>query len=160
MKFLEPSEYQEKVATLYKQVKQDVYGLIPYARFEHIGASSISGSVSKGDLDIFVGVEKNKFDITIEKLKVAHFYEKENTLRTDELCMMITDRYNYDVAIQVAVNGSQFEDFIKFRNFMQSRPDLVLELNQLKRDCSGLSSDEYRKIKSKWVERIISQHLN
>jgi GrpB-like predicted nucleotidyltransferase (UPF0157 family) len=159
MKFFEPEEYQDKVNELFERVREDVFKYISNSRFEHIGASSIRGSVSKGDLDIFVGVRKDQFDLTIEKLKGIGFTEKENTLRTNELCMMITDQYNYDVALQVVVNGSEFEDFIIFRDFMISRPDLMKELNELKRRCSGLDPSEYRKVKSKWVENIISQCL-
>ena len=33
--------------------------------------------------------------------------------------MTVTERFNYDVTTQVDVNGSQFEDFIKFRDLMR-----------------------------------------
>ena len=121
MKFFEPEEYQDKVNELFEKVREDIFNCISNLRFEHIGASSIKGSVSKGDLDIFVGVKKDQFNLTIEKLKEIGFTEKENTLRTNELCMMVTDKYNYDVAIQIVVNGSEFEDFIKFRGFNECK---------------------------------------
>lgn len=137
------------------RVKSDTLKYITNSRFEHIGASSILGSVSKGDLDIFVGVNRDDFEKTLQKLKAIGFYEKEGTLRTDELCMMVTDKYNYDVALQVVVNGRKFEDFIKFRDFMKTRPDLIEELNALKRSCSGLAPDDYRAKKSNWVQGIL-----
>lgn len=155
MKFYEPAEYQERVEKLFERVKSDIFNSVAFSRFEHIGASSIKNSVSKGDLDIFVGVDRDRFNEAIAKLKEHGFYEKSNTLRTDELCMLITEKYNYDVALQVVVNGSEFEDFIVFRDFMLQRPDLVEELNQLKRTCRSLESEQYRKIKSEWVENII-----
>ncbi len=159
MIFLEPEEYQEKVNLLFEKVLSDLAGKVNLSRLEHIGASSIAGSVSKGDLDIFLGIDKSMFDITIGDLKNAGFVEKVGTLRTDDLCMMITEKYNYDVAIQVVVNGSEFEDFIKFRDFMISRPDLVEELNKLKRESQGLIPSDYRKKKSNWVESVINQYL-
>ena len=155
MRLFEPEEYQDKVNILFENVRVDVLNHISNLRFEHIGASSIKGSVSKGDLDIFAGVERDQFNLTIKKLRDIGFTEKENTLRTSELCMMVTDKYNYDVAIQVVVNGSEFEDFIKFRDFMRTRPDLVEELNTLKRSCSDLTPEEYRAMKSIWVEGIL-----
>ncbi|MBD65417.1 MAG: hypothetical protein CME62_09425 [Halobacteriovoraceae bacterium] len=160
MLFHEPQDYQDRLNELFKNVRSDVLKSISLSRFEHIGASSIKGSVSKGDLDIFVGVDENEFQHAREKLKEIGFSEKENTLRTDELCMMVTEKYNHDVALQVVVNGSEFEDFIVFRDFMISRPDLVEELNELKRKCRGLSADEYRSIKSKWVEKILNQYFS
>lgn len=159
MKFYESSEYQEKVGKLFDQVKREIYPMIPYVRFEHIGASSIKGSVSKGDLDIFIGVSNDMFQATLNTLLKAGFREKQDTLRTDELCMMITDKYNHDVALQVVVNGSEFEDFIMFRDFMITRPDLVEELNHLKRSSKGLDPDDYRQRKSEWVENIFKKYL-
>lgn len=159
MLFFEPEDYQLKVLNLYELVKSDVLVALGSARFEHIGASSVPGSVSKGDLDIFLGVEKEQFNSTIKKLIDIGFEEKKDTLRTNELCMLTTDMYKHDVAIQVVINGSEFESFINFRDFMISRPDLVKELNQIKRDCRGLVPEHYRKIKSEWVEDIIKKYL-
>jgi GrpB-like predicted nucleotidyltransferase (UPF0157 family) len=159
MKFYEQSEYEEKVNSIFELLKRDLLENKISSRVEHIGASSISGSVSKGDLDVFVGVEKENFNHALEGIKELGFYEKEDTLRTDELCMLVTDKYNHDVAIQLVVNGSEFEYFISFRDFMRAHPKLVEELNQLKRDCAGLESDDYRSVKSKWVEKIIKQYI-
>lgn len=157
MNFFEPEEYQDKVNLLFNQVQKDLKEILEDKRFEHIGASAIKGAVSKGDLDIFLGVDRNNFRSTIEQLKQVDFREKENTLSTNELCMMITEKYNYDVAIQVVVNGSKFEDFIKFRDLLNSRPDLLEELNVLKRGCRGYTPEKYRETKSSWVEKILSE---
>lgn len=72
--------------------------------------------------------------------------------------MMVTDKYNYDVAIQIVVNGSEFENFIKLRDLLNSRPDLVEELNVLKRNCRGFSPEKYRELKSNWVEKVLSKY--
>ena len=159
MLFLEPEEYQEKVHSIFLRVKEDLKEKIDITRFEHIGASSIKGLVSKGDLDIFLGVDKDRFEQEISNLKDSGFYEKQDTLRNDELCMMVTDKYRYDVAIQVVVNGSKFENFLKFRDLLNNRDDLVEELNALKRRCHGMTPLEYRLSKSKWIENVINTHI-
>lgn len=159
MLFLEPEEYQEKVHSIFLRVKEDLKEKIDITRFEHIGASSIKGLVSKGDLDIFLGVDKDRFEQEISNLKDSGYYEKQDTLRNDELCMMVTDKYRYDVAIQVVVNGSKFENFLKFRDLLNNRDDLVEELNALKRRCHGMTPLEYRLSKSKWIENVINTHI-
>ena len=159
MLFLEPEEYQEKVHSIFLRVREDLKEKIDITRFEHIGASSIKGLVSKGDLDIFLGVDKDRFEQEISNLKDSGYYEKQDTLRNDELCMMVTDKYRYDVAIQVVVNGSKFENFLKFRDLLNNRDDLVEELNALKRRCHGMTPLEYRLSKSKWIENVINTHI-
>lgn len=160
MKFYEANEYQGKVNAIFTSLSSDLSKVLPHARIEHIGASSIPNSVSKGDIDVFVGVEQKDFEEALEKIKLLGFHEKNDTLRTNELCMLITDKYNYDVAVQLVANNSQFEDFIQFRDFMRQRPDLVDELNILKRKSEGMSPEKYREVKSKWVENIINQYLS
>lgn len=61
-----------------------------------------------------------------------------------------------DVAIQLVENGSSFEDFIRFRDLMNARPDLVQNYNELKIRCTGLGEDDYREIKSKFIEDVLA----
>ena len=63
------------------------------------------------------------------------------------------------VAVQLVVNGSQFEDFITFRDLLRFNSKLLDEYNNLKRDSSGMSSEKYREKKSIWVENILKKHI-
>ncbi len=58
MKFHEASEYQESNNRLFEVYRAKIISLLPTARIEHIGSSSVPGAISKGDLDIFVGVDE------------------------------------------------------------------------------------------------------
>jgi len=109
--FFEAKDYQPKVNKIFLDLKKSLLQLLPNVQIEHIGASSIPNAVSKGDLDVYVGVEEELFLQALEKIKSLGFTEKKDTLRTNELCMLITHKYNYDVAIQLVVKGSEFEDF-------------------------------------------------
>ena len=87
--------------------------LLPHARVEHIGAPSIPYAVSKGDLDIFVGIEADEFESSVKQLSSLGFQEKVDTLRTAKLCMLESISQE-DVSLQVVANGSEFECFLKF----------------------------------------------
>ena len=100
MKLYEDSQYSDKVNSIFEQLHAELKEALPEARIEHIGASSVEGSVSKGDLDVFVGVPAEEFKISLEAIKEKGFQEKQDTLRTESLCMLITDKYNYDLVIQ------------------------------------------------------------
>ncbi|WP_345848835.1 GrpB family protein [Shewanella algae] len=80
------------------------------SKVEHIGSSSIPMAISKGDLDIFIGVDAIEFERSIELLKKIGFREVIDTLRTSELCMLESVRGD-NVALQVVVNGSIYEFF-------------------------------------------------
>lgn len=155
MKFIEQSEYLPRIDAIFNELYESLLSISPNFRVEHIGSSSIPGAVSKGDLDIFIGVTQEEFNRTIQLLESIGFYEKTDTLRTESLRMMVTDSYEEDVAVQLVANGSEHESFLEFRDKLRSNPDLVSRYNQLKFDCKGLAHDNYREVKSAFIETVL-----
>ncbi len=113
-------------------------------------------AISKGDLDIFVGVEMGDFGLAIQRLMTLGFQEKTDTLRTSELCMLESTSGD-DVAFQIVVNGSEFECFLVFRDKLRKDSSLVQRYNDLKLSCEGLSQDDYRLKKSEFIEQVLAQ---
>ncbi len=157
MIFLEPEQYQKNCVQLFNSYQKDISTLLPFAKIEHIGSSAIPNAISKGDLDIYIEVMPEQFEFAIEQLKTLNFIEKQNILRTDELCML-ESLNNDDVAFQVVVAGSVFTFFLTFRNKLIDSPLSVKEYNQLKLECSHLDHDQYRTIKSDFINRVLN-HL-
>jgi GrpB-like predicted nucleotidyltransferase (UPF0157 family) len=62
MKFHESHKNQPRVNALFVQLKHDLDQSLKDARIEHIGPSAIVGAISKGDLDVFVGVKVENFE--------------------------------------------------------------------------------------------------
>lgn len=155
MRFLEPWQYQPAINRLFEEVAREVERQLPFARIEHVGASSIPGAVSKGDLDVFVGVARCHFLQSITVLKQLGYSEKAGTLRTESLCMLETSRYPSDVAIQLVENGSPFETFLRFRDLLQADATLLSEYNALKRACEGLDEESYRRTKADFIEGLL-----
>lgn len=107
MIFLEPDQYQQRCTQLFNSYQKEISTLLPFAKIEHIGSSAIPNAISKGDLDIYVEVKSDQFEFAIEQLKTLNFIEKQNTLRTHELCML-ESLNDDDVAFQIVVSGSIF----------------------------------------------------
>jgi GrpB-like predicted nucleotidyltransferase (UPF0157 family) len=156
MKFYEPHHYQPKTQAIFNQLKGELEHALKESRVEHIGSSAIAGAISKGDLDVFVGVAHENFESCLAVIKGLGFVEKMDTLRTESLCMLVTDKYQHDVAIQLVANGSECEDFIQFRDILNRRSDLVAEYNALKQTSEGMEENAYRSKKSLFIERVLS----
>ncbi len=71
--------------------------------------------------------------------------------------MLITDKYNYDVAIQLIVKGSEFEGFIEFRDALIADFRLVEEYNNIKALYSNCSDEEYRLNKSRFILKALKE---
>ncbi|PML11454.1 GrpB family protein [Vibrio lentus] len=155
MKFYSAEQYQAACYELFIRYEREIKKLIPNARVEHVGASSIPSAVSKGDLDIFVGVDLGELEDVIERLTTLGFNEKLDTLRTPELCMLESTSSD-DVALQVVANSSEFEFFLRFRDKLRANPALVEQYNTLKMSCEGLPQDEYREKKSTFIEHVLA----
>ncbi|MBN6522903.1 GrpB family protein [Acinetobacter pittii] len=155
MMFLEPEQYQQRCAQLFNSYQKDISTLLPFAQIEHVGSSAIPNAISKGDLDIYIEVMSEQFEFAIEQLKTLNFIEKQNTLRTHELCML-ESLNDDDVAFQIVVSGSIFTFFLAFKNKLIDSPTLVNEYNQLKLQCSHLDPDQYRAVKSDFINRVLN----
>ncbi len=155
MIFFEPEQYQKRCTQLFNLYRKQISALLPSAQIEHIGSSAIPNAFSKGDLDIYIEVLPDQFEFAIEQLKTLNFIEKQNTLRTNELCML-ESLNNDDVAFQVVVTGSIFTFFLTFRDKLIASPTLVNEYNQLKLQSTYLDHDPYRAVKSNFIERVLS----
>lgn len=152
MQFFSQSEYQERVESAFSVLKKKLSEALPWAEIEHIGSSAIKGAVSKGDLDVLVRINRDEFPAAIQIIESLGFSIKQDTLRTESLCML---QGSGDTAIQLIERGSKFEMFIKFRDLMNASPELVKQYNQLKMSCAGLSEDEYRKRKSEFIQTLL-----
>lgn len=73
MKFFRAEHYQASCERLFRQYQPEIQKLLPNARIEHVGASSIPMAVSKGDLDIFVGVEAIELESAVQRLTTMGF---------------------------------------------------------------------------------------
>ena len=154
MQFLLPENYQPVCQQRFDLYQQKICKILPSAKVEHIGSSSIPNAISKGDLDIYVEIKPELLESAIEQLKALNFSEKLNTLRKADLCMLESNNGD-DVAIQIVSSNSEFTNFLTFRDRLINSPSLVTEYNLLKSTCSGLDQDRYRSIKSQFIQKVL-----
>lgn len=159
MQFLKAEQYQPANNQLYERISAILRRAFPDAVIEHIGSSSVPGLVSKGDLDIFVGVSRDVFESATRQLVVLGFSVKEDSLRTESLCPFTTGKYDdADVGLQLVENGSKFEFFRTFRDLLLENERLRERYNELKSKCTSMDDDTYRQIKSEFIETELALH--
>lgn len=155
--FVKTEDISEKVNTLFEKEKAKLSELFSHADIQHIGGTSVPGTISKGDLDINVRVIAENFDSTIEKLKTIYEINQPNNWTPGFASFKDDSR---DLGIQVTVIGSSDDHFVTQRDYLREHPEKVIELNQLKERFEGKSMDEYRKEKGVFFEELIKElHL-
>lgn len=141
---------------MYEKIASEVRRLLPDSRVEHIGASAIPQAISKGDLDVFVGVAKERIAYAISLFEQIGYRVKTNTLQNESLCMLEIDIHEYPVALQIVANGSEFEMFLTFRDALRDSEVLLKEYNQMKQLCEGMRESCYRSRKSVFIENVLA----
>ncbi|WP_198099265.1 GrpB family protein [Inhella gelatinilytica] len=151
-----PAAYQPLQQARFDALAPRLQAWLPQARIEHIGASSISGACSKGDLDVLVAVDGAQLEAARAVLVAQGYVEKLDTLRTPELCMLESAVDQPEHALQLVARGSGFErNFLGFRDRLRAAPERVAAYNALKQAHAGQSDAEYRAAKSRFIESVL-----
>ena len=155
MELLTASAYQGRAQEIADAEAMAIGNLMPGVRIEHIGSSAIPGALSKGDIDLCLLVPAAQFEQALARLEQLGYREKLDTLRTDELCMLVSPRRDIDLAVQLVVLGSVFEFFLRFRDALRGSTALVEQYNQIKREAAHLTEDDYRAAKSRFIDEVL-----
>src|SRR3990167_11300559 len=70
--FIKTEDILKKINALFKIEKQKLTALFPDAVVEHVGGTSVPGSLSKGDLDINIRIAPEDFERAVETLKTLY----------------------------------------------------------------------------------------
>ncbi len=137
----------------FERERTRILGGLPEARVEHIGATSIAGAWSKGDVDLLVRVPPDGFDAAVEALLGLYaVHQAENWTAT----FASFAAPGTGVGAQLVAEGSSDErDFLRFRDRLSAEPELLAEYNELKRRHEGAPEAEYRAAKAAFVRRVI-----
>lgn len=149
--FVNEQDVKDKINSLFISEKEKLQKLLPHSQIEHIGGTSIKGSVTKGDLDINVRVAKEDLSLSVEILK--KIYEINQPKNWTENYTSFKDD-SRDLGIQLTVLDSQDDVFVRQRDFLNSNPEKVSELNKIKMSFDGKNMTDYRKEKGKFFESI------
>lgn len=139
---------------VFNEQKDKIIRVLPYADVQHIGGTSIPNSITKGDLDLVIRVPKNKFKQAIKEL--TRMYQINQPDIWNDLYASFKDKNNLDIDVdaQLVVMNSKSDDFVKTRDLLRERPELLEELNSLKIKYEGKNMTDYRKSKEKFYQKI------
>ena len=153
--FVEESEVRDAVCAAFERVRAILEGLLPDARVEHIGATSVAGSITKGDLDVCVLVQQDGF-ASADRVLAQRFERNVGSDRTDSLSSFVDPSADVPVGIQLVARGAGSDDFVRWRELLRRSPQLLSAYNDLKRHWHGAPHDQYRAAKSRFIEESLS----
>lgn len=126
-----------------------------YIDIQHVGSTSIPGSLTKGDLDIQVRVEQKDF-ISVRDFLHDNFDQNVGSPYTDSFASFKEDDAIPPLGIQLTVIDSELDLFTKFRDKLVDNPALLRSYNELKKRHEGESIEKYRQAKSGFITSVLT----
>ena len=140
----------------FQEHSRGIRSLVLTAQVEHIGATAVPGSITKGDLDLLVRVPADDFAGAIETLGGRYAIHQPENWTPTYASFVDEEAGDVPVGVQLVVAGSDLDvAFVSIRSLLRSLPDLVLQSNELKRSFEGGDPDEYVAAKQVFIEGLL-----
>lgn len=130
----------------------------------HVGSTAIPRMSGKNIIDILIGVEKQSLfsEITKEIIDLGYFQSKSS--KTKEYQFFASrkeETQSGDIHIYLALlETERYNDFITLKNYLLKQPKEAQVYLKHKKEANKFSNknrDEYKKIKSKFVDKLIKK---
>jgi GrpB-like predicted nucleotidyltransferase (UPF0157 family) len=139
----------------FQRHSREIRTVVPAATVEHVGATSIPGSVTKGDVDLLVRVPEADFAAASEALGGRYAVDQAENWTAAFASFSEADG-ELPVGIQLVVSGSRVEAaFDTVKRELRARPDLVEQSNELKRRHASGDRDSYGRAKQAFLEDLL-----
>jgi GrpB-like predicted nucleotidyltransferase (UPF0157 family) len=156
VRFQPEEAVRDAVALAYSEHAARLRSLLPYARIEHVGATAIPGSLTKGDLDICVIVDPERF-AEADAVLGEHFARNNGSDRSTSFAAFVADGGAVPTGIQLAATGPEADTFLRWRDLLRRSRELREEYDRLKRLHEGGPMDAYRETKSRFIEDVLAR---
>jgi GrpB-like predicted nucleotidyltransferase (UPF0157 family) len=149
-------DLQPVVERVLDQLGSSLRTLVPDFELQHIGATSIRGAVTKGDVDVLLRVTRERFPAIVELL-TRHFQIKQPANWSSEFASFgDDDRYALSVGIQVVVIDTTEDAFLFLRDYLLGNPDALEQYNRLKVAAAPAGSEAYWKAKDAFLSGLLT----
>ncbi len=130
-----------------------VRAAVPQAEVREVGSTAIPGVLGKQDIDLLVRVPEHQFEATRASLDAA-FSRNPNQI-SNARYQGYAVLSELDVAIQLTINGCEYDSFVQFLDALRAEPELIERYNALKRSWDGRPMSEYRAAKAAFIDEVL-----
>ena len=156
--FRKQEKFSKSVEEVFLKEQKRILRIVPNADIQHIGSTAIPGSLTKGDLDIQVGVRQKDFEKAQKALSKIYKPNKGNP-PTKTYASFKDTKTRIPLGVQLIVIGSKEDNFTALRDVLMNDEKHLKAYNALKKRFQGKSMREYRKAKGKLVEKILKTKI-
>jgi GrpB-like predicted nucleotidyltransferase (UPF0157 family) len=144
--------------TTFEEHRARVLEVLPGVDVEHVGATSIPGALTKGDVDVLVRVEPGAFDAAVAELRRLYAVHQPENWTPTYASFVERGHAEPPVGVQLVVTGSSDDAiFGPLREALIEDPALLAEYNALKLRYDGRDYEHYTEAKGRFIERTLEK---
>lgn len=146
--------HKDAAVQMFLDQRQMLLSYVPDAEVMHVGSTSLTEGLSRGDVDIQIRVPAERYAGALAAI-APHYVVNPDGLTCDDAASFKDDDLDPPVGlILTAVDGSG--DFLwRFRDTLLARPDLAREYSDLKARFQNGSLADYRADKHMFIRRVV-----
>ena len=130
--------------------------LLPAAGIEHIGATAIPGTMTKGDVDVCVRIAPEDFRAVSDTL-AAHFAINQPENWTADFASFGDDAgFELPVGVQLVARDSEADQFVFLREYFIANPAARADYNRLKLRHAADGPEAYWQAKNALFAKILA----
>jgi len=127
---------------------------------DHVGSTAIPNMSGKNIIDVLIGAKNlAQFNEFIEKIINLGYYPSEKS-KTEEYQFFASKKeetISGDTHIHlVLIETKRYDDFLILKNYLLNHPEVCKLYIEKKQELSKNSREEYRRLKSEIVNKIIN----
>jgi GrpB-like predicted nucleotidyltransferase (UPF0157 family)/GNAT superfamily N-acetyltransferase len=135
------------------ELRRDLRVAAPGVEVEHIGGTSMPDGITKGDVDVNLRVDHDRFDHVVVALS-TRFDIAQPQNWTGTFASFSDTRQGFPLGIQVTVIGSDDDFLVELRDRLRADPELRHEYDEIKRMNAGAGRDAYWRAKNDFLRRV------
>ena len=155
MKLTPVADLAGQIASTLESALGRLREVLPDAEIHHVGATSLPGAITKGDVDLVVRVDSDHLAAVLEQL--SHNFGRKQPENWSSTFGSFGDDDGYDLplGIQVVVRGAEEDIFLHQRDFLRDHREVLDKYNQVKSQHAADPADGYWRAKNAFFSELM-----
>lgn len=155
--FIPQAELREATERAAAEHRRRILARLPGAEIHHVGATSVPGALTKGDVDLAVRVDRSEFLTFCVELGCLYLVHQPENWTPTYASFSDPEAADPPVGVQLVVRDSPDDLlFVALRDQLRSDPDLLAAYNHLKREHEGATYEDYTDAKERFWEPVLA----
>ena len=158
MHFVHQADIRQAADSAAAEHRRRILARLPGAEIHHVGATSVPGALTKGDVDLAVRVDPPEFLTSSVELGCLYAVHQPENWTATYASFSDPEAADPPVGVQLVVRESADDLlFVALRDLLRSDPELLAAYNDLKREHEGATHDDYTDAKERFWEPVLAR---